>query len=320
MNEEILVKYMVGESNAEEQQSVEQWLAEDPAHRRHYQQFLEVWKLSHHAAVPAPRDEHAAWERFKGRLAEKRRSEKPVRTFGGRWIRIAATICLCLSIGVAVYILQTPEGSFVGRDIAANSSVLRDTLADGTVVTLNKGSSIHVAPTALKGRRRVTVGAGEVFFHVARNENKPFEVAVGDVRVTVLGTSFHVKREGRKIVVIVSTGLVRVQYGEFFRELTPGQRVVIDQDDSTFALDTVAGQLYQYYVNDQFVLKNTPLKEVVDVLSDAYGEAINIERQEVGELTLTATFERDSLEDILEVIAETLDVTVIKEKNTWVIK
>lgn len=320
MNEEILVKYLVGESNADERKSVEQWLAEDPAHRRHYQQFLDVWRLSRRAAALAPRDPDAAWERFRGRLAEKQRRVGPTPAIRTRWMQIAAVFCVCLSVAVAIYSLQAPMGSFAGRDLATAHSVLRDTLADGTIVTLNKGSSIHVAPTALKRRRLVTMGTGEVFFDVARNESKPFEVTVGNAKVTVLGTSFNIKKEGSQIEVIVSTGLVRVQYGTLSRELAPGQRIVIDQYDNTFDLDKVEGELYQYYVNNRFVLKNTSLGEVVEVLSEAYGQPITIEPPELGRLTLTATFERDSLAHILAVIAETLDVTAVKEGNTWVIR
>lgn len=320
MNEEILVKYMVGESNADERKSVEQWLAEDPSHRRHYQQFLDVWELSRRAATVAVQDQDAAWERFRGRLAEKQRMAQPSTVIRIRWMQIAAVLCMCFSIAVAIYSLQMPAGSFTGKDMATTHSVLQDTLADGTIVTLNKGSSIHVAPTALKRRRMVTMGAGEVFFDVARNERKPFEVTVGNARVTVLGTSFNIKKEDSQIEVIVSTGLVRVQYGTLSRELTAGQRVVIDQHDNTFALDNVEGQLYQYYVNNRFILKNTPLKEVVGVLSEAYGQRITIEEPALGSLTLTATFERDSLAHILAVISETLEVTAVKEGNTWVIR
>src|SRR5690606_15516077 len=150
MNDEILVKHMLGESDAETQQTVQDWLAGSPENERHYQQLLSAWKLSRDAAMPAHRDSDAAWERFKGRLAEQQRQTRLRPTATMRWMRAAAILLAFLSVGAILYgVLYTPMERFVGKDLTSTHAVLRDTLPDGTVVTLNKGSSIHVAPTAL---------------------------------------------------------------------------------------------------------------------------------------------------------------------------
>ncbi|WP_353182512.1 FecR domain-containing protein [Parapedobacter lycopersici] len=321
MNDEILVKHMLGESDAETQQTVQDWLAGSPENERHYQQLLSAWKLSRDAAMPAHRDSDAAWERFKGRLAEQQRQTRLRPTATMRWMRAAAILLAFLSVGAILYgVLYTPMERFVGKDLTSTHAVLRDTLPDGTVVTLNKGSSIHVAPTALARRRVVNMGAGEVFFDVARNESKPFEVTVGNARITVLGTAFNIRKMGDRVAVTVSSGRVNVQYDAWARQLGAGQRVVIDPDNHTFVVDRVEDNLYQYYVENRFVLKNTPLRRVTEILSDAYGQPIRIERPELENLTLTATYERNSLEQILHVVAETLAVTVVNEGGTWVIR
>jgi transmembrane sensor len=65
------------------------------------------------------------------------------------------------------------------------------TLADGTEVWLNAGSSIRF-PTAFKtGTRMVTI-SGEAYFEVAKDKNKPFVVETRTDKIEVLGTHFNV--------------------------------------------------------------------------------------------------------------------------------
>lgn len=322
MNEDVLVKYMVGEPNPEERQLVEQWLTEDPGNELQYEQLVTVWKLSQQAGAVLHRDEDAAWQRFQGRLAAKRAASETAPVIRLRWIHIAAALFLFLSVTTIAYLryYNPPLAGFTGKDIAASNAVLHDTLADGTIVTLNKGSAIHVASVSLQRKRLVNMGTGEVFFNVTRDEKRPFEVRVGGTRVQVLGTSFNIRKEGDRIEIIVSSGRVRVQHSEFAQELVAAQRIVIDERENTFSQDQVTDQLYQYYVNDKFVMKNTPLQNVVNVLVEAYGQSISIERPEVAKLTMTATFERDSLERIMDVIGETLGVTVARDGNNWIIR
>lgn len=320
MNEDVLVKYMVGEDNTEERQSVERWLAENPENELYYRQLTAVWELSR--GTSAHRDEEAAWQRFKGRLAAKQTASGAVPAIRLRWGQVAAILFVFLSVAAMIHIryYNPPLAGFVGKDITTSDAVLHDTLTDGTVITLNKGSAIHVASAGLQRKRLVNMGAGEVFFNVARDRRRPFEVTVGNTRVQVLGTSFNIRKDGDRIEVIVSTGRVRVRHGRQTYELTAAQRLVIDGKTDTISRDEVTGELYRHYVNDRFVLKNTPLQKVIEVLAEVYGQPISIERPEVAKLTLTATFERDSLERIMDVIAETLAVTVEKKGDNWIIR
>src|SRR5207249_3835929 len=64
------------------------------------------------------------------------------------------------------------------------------TLADGTQVWLNAGSSIAY-PTVFTGKQRTVSVTGEVYFEVAHNKQMPFVVQKGAVSVQVLGTHFN---------------------------------------------------------------------------------------------------------------------------------
>lgn len=64
-------------------------------------------------------------------------------------------------------------------------------LPDGTKVWLNAGSSLRY-PTAFEGNDRTVEIAGEAFFEVAKNKQKPFIVKTHADRITVTGTQFNV--------------------------------------------------------------------------------------------------------------------------------
>jgi len=64
------------------------------------------------------------------------------------------------------------------------------TLADGTKVWLNAGSSLTY-PTVFAGKQRTVMVTGEVYFEVAHNGQMPFIVEKGDVKVQGAGTHFN---------------------------------------------------------------------------------------------------------------------------------
>src|SRR6185295_8602769 len=73
-------------------------------------------------------------------------------------------------------------------------NVLVDTLSDGSVITLNKRSTITY-PSKFKGNTRAIALKGEAFFNVAPDQKKPFIISVNDEQETVVGTSFNIKSE-----------------------------------------------------------------------------------------------------------------------------
>ena len=72
-----------------------------------------------------------------------------------------------------------------------NSKVIDITLADGSRVWLNAGSSL-VFPVAFTGRERKVSVTGEAYFEVAHRAAIPFKVRKGETEITVLGTRFNV--------------------------------------------------------------------------------------------------------------------------------
>lgn len=104
-------------------------------------------------------------------------------------------------------------------------------LPDGSQIKLNARSELTVQYFA--HQRSVALRQGAAFFSVVRDEHRPYVVEVGDIRVTVLGTSFGVERTSDAIFVQVESGIVRVEnrQGTHHLSLEKGQQVRIPIND-----------------------------------------------------------------------------------------
>lgn len=83
------------------------------------------------------------------------------------------------------------------------------TLSDGSTVTLNTDTAIHVSMSA--HARHVELERGEAFFEVAKDPSRAFVVGAGGERVVAVGTKFSVLREGIDARVVVTEGQVEIE-------------------------------------------------------------------------------------------------------------
>lgn len=288
------------------------WLVADDANVTYYNQLKKIWDDSRQLAQTATVDENRAWQKFQQRI-----HPAPVRHTAFGWIRIAASVIIIAAIGLLAYwALNNPAKEMT---MVAQQTVLNDTLPDGSVVTVNKGSSISYL-SKFKGKTRPVALKGEAFFNVKPNKEKPFIISVNDVQITVLGTSFNVKNINGNTEVVVETGIVKVTGAGKTVELKANEKVVMDAKDSVVAKEEVSDQLYKYYRTKEFVCDDTPLWKLVEVINEAYQSHVVIGNPALRDMGLTTTFHNESLEQVLNVISITFDIKVIKEGDTVILQ
>ncbi len=310
MNDDLLVKYLTGETTADETESVEQWLNASEANRKYFNQYSFIWEESKRLEPTLTVSEDDAWDRFKEFREKRQEKETPVIKLPPRfpaWLRIAAVIVLIATIG-GLYMYN--EGVFsTGRLVSFQSGekVIADTLPDGSIVTLNKHSVLSY-PSKFTGTNRTVKLEGEAFFNVTPDKRKPFIIHIAKVDITVVGTSFNVKGSAGKTSVIVETGIVEVSIRKEQIRLNPKERVVVFEDNSLSIKEKTTDMLYNYYRTKEFVCDNTPLWKLIDAINDAYQADIVIGDNRLKNLPLTTTFHDESLEEILKVIRETFNI------------
>jgi ferric-dicitrate binding protein FerR (iron transport regulator) len=314
--DDLLIKYLLGEATAAEKKEVETWLAAAAENQAYFAQFRTVWERSRTLAATEEVDVNAAWQLFQKRIHAPAKTATPL--FLSGWRRIAALVLLAAGLSLITYIGLKDKPVPVLTAQTGNT-VMKDTLPDGSVITLNKNSSLTYPERFIKDTRTVAL-KGEAFFRITPNKTRPFIITVNDVRIKVVGTSFNVRSENGLTEVIVATGMVQVQKGNKEVALRPNEKVVVRRQDSVITKEEETAQLYQYYESREFVCDNTPLWKLVAVLNKAYGANIVIGRPELRNLPLTTTFPNESLDRILQIISLTFNIEVEKTGTSTILK
>ncbi|GAA4461161.1 FecR domain-containing protein [Nemorincola caseinilytica] len=323
MSDDVLVKHLLGEATPEERQEVQQWIAASADNRRYYEHFKLIWDESKKLDAPLNVDTDAAWGRFMQRVEREEQqatiappaSPGPSRTIP-LWsprslMRVAAMLVLMVGAGWLIYSI-TGTGDQV--TLASADKVMKHTLPDGTVVTLNRNSTLSY-PGAFTGETRNVTLSGEAFFDVTPDKTKPFIIDAGNSSVTVVGTSFNVKTRKDITEVIVESGIVEVAKKQKAVRLNPGQKATVTSASDAPVMEQTTDDLYRYYRTNEFVCNGIALYKVVNILNEAYNVHIEIADPKLASLPIHTTLHTNDLGQNLDVIKETFKDVLYLEQN-----
>ncbi|WP_374163323.1 FecR family protein [Arcticibacter sp. MXS-1] len=309
MIDDLLVKYLAGETNSSEDRSIAEWRKKSEGNEQYFQQFKKIWEDSETAALHTSRDENAAWERFKENVINRTEDKQTVKLRRlPLWFRAAAIITVLAAGGIIAAYIYRNVVEVTMTNVQAGVKPLSDTLPDGSIVTLNRNSKL-IYPSRFTGGSRIVRMEGEGFFEVTPDKSKPFKINVNNVTVTVVGTSFNIRSRQGKTEVIVKTGIVRVAKNNDLVELKAGEKVTAESE-GRLVKEQNKSTLYNAYQTNTFVCRNTALLELIGALNNTYGADIRIADKSLENLKINNTFSNDSLESILTVISETFSINV----------
>lgn len=322
--DDVLVKYLLGEATEKEQADVEQWINASGDNKTYYNHFKLIWDESKHLASQSTVDENAAWDRFMHRVAAEEQQEPAIqadtRTIPLRsnmWLRAAAILVMLVGCGALYYYMAGPGSTITTQ---AGNIAMAANLPDGSVVTLNRNSSITY-PARFSGNTRHVVLKGEAFFNVTHDKTRPFIIDADNSSIKVVGTSFNVKSSDDKTEVIVETGIVEVAKNQYAIRVTPHQKATVLKTQDRPIMEGNNELLYNYYRSKEFVCSNTPLYKLTDVLNEAFDAHIVIASAQLKDKPYNGTFHSDEpLDVILKVISETYGATVEKKGNEIILR
>jgi transmembrane sensor len=325
--DDLLIKVILLEASEDEQQQVRDWVAISPTNERYYADFARIWEESRNLAIYSTVNEEDAWNDFKGRIGGegeaadgggvdgtgRRRGRVIDMASRGNypWLRAAAVFLVLMAGGWLYYTYNYRPAQFLS--VYSNGNVLTDTLPEGTIVTLNKQSSIRYRRLFAGDSRPVEL-TGEAFFKVAPDMNKPFIVHAEGASIEVIGTSFNVRSTGDTTEVIVETGMVEITKGQHTLRVRAHEKAVIGKNGLPPVKGDIQDELYNYYRTNVFECDGTPLWRMVEKLNEVYHARIGIGDSRLRNLPLTTTFRvgDESLDEILNVIARTLKITITR--------
>ena len=331
MQDEILIKYLLGEAAVEEAASVEAWLEDNSVNQAYLLKLRNIWDKSQLLEKGDSYNTEQQWQLLKSKIHSTAlvadsinhkgkvlplKSDKRVALV--RWA--AALIILVLGSWIIFQNYFKTDSLPNQLILTATASPITDTLSDGSIITLNHYSRLQ-APLKFNGNtREVSLEAGEAFFKVLHDDKKPFLVHSGKVDVKVLGTSFNVKNETNATLITVATGKVQVLYKGQQLILNPQERAVVEHETERLSKQPAPSLLYNYYVTHEFIANNTRLEDLVKVLNEAYRVNIVFGNETLKDLRLTTVFAKQPIDRILDVIAVTFNIQVVRQKDVIILK
>lgn len=145
-------------------------------------------------------------------------------------------------------------------------------LSDGTKVWMNSGSEL-VFPTRFRGDRREVNLKGEAYFEVVSDQEKPFYVETGEIRVRVLGTAFNVMsyQEDARVEIALLRGKVCFDTREEVFVLKPGEVATLNRGNGNATVRKGDVEAIIAWTSGRFNFEDVTLSELVIKLERWYG-------------------------------------------------
>lgn len=314
--DERIGKHLSGESTAEEQAWLEQWLMDAAENRRYFGQMQRLWQLAEGAGSILPKlDVERALASTKAKMHQQTVIKAKVVPLSYRWMGVAAALAVLL--GAIWFFHSTTSETSVS--FAAHDEAQRHTLSDGSSVSLNQQSSITAVFT--EKTRRIKM-VGEAYFEVAPDPAKPFIVEISGVEIRVVGTQFNV--DGRSlsntVVVSVDEGKVQVSSGQNTEMLGAGEQATMDtQTGRLIRKQMRPSDNVGAWANRRLVFDDIPLSEVLPVLENTYQVSIELGNPALAQCRLQVRFNNEPIERILLLIAETFSLELTSTNGQFLL-
>lgn len=303
INELDLFRYINHELNDQEQTEVEEWINASEENRKiaedYYQLSFAVTSLQF-IKRSAPQK---ALKKVDKRL--KKEQFRKIYLF----VQKVAVILLLPLLVLSGYLLLQPEGKAPVFYLEARMTpgmIGSTILPDGTKVWLNSSSYLKY-PNIFSGQTREVTLDGEAYFKVTENTKKPFIVHTGNSSVKVLGTEFNMDAYSSNCFIATTLVNGSIQFNYQDEDNTSGSVVIEPNEQIYFDKKTSQTQVCEAYVpkdiawkNGQIILKETPLSEILWILSKRFNVEFKIKNPAFYKYSFTGVFTNQQIERVLE--------------------
>jgi Fe2+-dicitrate sensor, membrane component len=314
-----IAKYLSGEANAVEIKELIDWMESSD---ENLEEFIRYEKLWFESSVHKPFNVQKAWSKVNRRISKKHRFNLYYLTSA------AAAIIIFIVVSIPFFnkntVASSPEFA-----VASANSALMSTLPDGSSALLSKHSKIEYTFDTQK-QIRLTRLYGKAFFNVKRDIKHRFIVEANRGGVEVLGTKFSVnEKKNKDVMVYVLSGRVKVFLARAHKDtlsliITNGEKAVIKASSDTI-MKLTKNVLVSHVPNKIFkvhkiiTFKNKDLSTIMAKLERSYSAKIKIDDAVDKTLCFSSSFKDNSLNEILTVITQTLNLDYTKKGNVYYI-
>jgi transmembrane sensor len=281
------------------------WLADDPEHAAAFELLTDTWEKSARLRR-RPLEQVASWEGPGFRISFPRAA-------------LAAAATVVLAVLATIFYLHTDA-------VTTGVGELRTlTLDDGSRVHLNTDTRVRVDYD--KQTRHVSLERGEALFEVAKRPDWPFIVTAGGREIKALGTEFVVRRDRKRLSVMLLEGKVTVSTeGQSNRSppetetftLVPGDRVTF-VGSATPTLDRPAPERITAWLRGEVALDNTSLADAVAEMNRYSHQRIVADDPTLAAIRVSGIFKAGDLVNFAQAVARMYHLKVLNQQDKIVL-
>jgi ferric-dicitrate binding protein FerR (iron transport regulator) len=312
MENELLIKLILGLCSHEENYAIMQLLEEDENLRKEYADLKNAYALSRGFTDDKPEE----------LISEYKSIHKKINRIRFRSIlRYAAVLLLAFCSGGVFFYLFTPKGTPTAglKDgmktmfIVPLGQTAEVILPDSSRVLMNSGSTLSYPPNFSSNNRGVEL-IGEAFFVVKKDHLHPFIVKTSSVNIKVLGTSFNVEAYNDKFQEVNTTlisGKVEIETltNKKLAELTPGLMGSYKKSNQSLSLSKVDINLYTSWKKGLLTFSDVPLQTITGKMERWYNVKIIYQNPKLKNLRYSgAILKNKPIDQILEVMKITANI------------
>ena len=318
--DDLIASYLAGEASRAEIAFLNTWKEQSESNRRYFDQMTLIFEKAATVATVAEFDTDKAWEKVRQQLTGKKRS-MPKLSHENQYSywRVAAGIALFIATGIFAYHFFQHQAT-VSMHVLSDKTTAADTLPDGSGVFLNRETRLDYVFDSRKNTHSARL-SGEAYFDIKHNDEKTFIVEAQGTFIKDIGTSFNVKAypDSATIEVVVEEGEVmfytQTDSGVYLRANGKG---VYNKKTGKFTVAQPEPNVTAYKTKF-FSFSNHTLGTVVRTLNEVYSTHIEIDPK-LNDCKLTVSFNNETIDEIAQIIAETLGLTVSKDGNVIKLK
>lgn len=348
--QKILTRYITGNYSEDDERIILEWLEEDPEREAYMEELRETWRVT--GDLQLEQDVDHSWKRLSDRLNLNAYQDKVTRiekskSYGlsnnmiTHMLRAAAVILVVFG-GYYFYSQSGKRKQAVPvKKEAAYSTIhskpgeqVHFRFNDGTKVVLNASSNIRYPSNYGKESREIYL-QGEAYFEVVHNEDQPFTIHVNRAKVQDIGTKFDIKayQDDDATDIVVAEGKVAVtprytakakqgkqqssnSSGSSNVVLTEGKKVRITDQAGTLQVLEADLNHAMGWLKGRLIFDADPFNEVMGKISRFYDVNTEVADSAILRRKLTASFENEKLDKVLDVVSMSMGIDYKKEGNT----
>ena len=210
-----------------------------------------------------------------------------------RWLAVAASVLVLISAG---FFFLSADGVVIENTEAGPMAV---ELPDGSSVILQSGSSLSY-DGAYAGAEREVELAGQGYFVVKPDAERPFLVTNNETTLRVTGTAFNLRVTEGDLEVEVSEGSVELAYDDVIVPVTANRCGIAKLDAAPTSMD--APNLNRHaWRTGKLTFENAPVRAALDALYTNWD--VHVSLPEGCDFPISFTYNTIDIETILDNIA-----------------